>query len=309
MQTRRRHHDDDHDDDDDTDPSATRPERRGLAARPPEPQRQGEAVPLDVHPKLTAGALRLPGLRADVVHRHVRRAARRRHPYHHGDDIFGQLGQPLVAVADGTVFSVGWNKVGGNRLWILDEQGNQFYTPTSPRSRRLRRTARASRRAGRRLHGQHRRRRGDAGITSTSRSTRSRSSTSATTVRSTRRPTSTPGATSRISPSRSASAGPRACPAGRVAPEPGAILLGMTDISTADGLDPARSQRALTPLARSALMQTLVPTTPPRRATSAEAERRSSSRRRSTRPADSRRRSRRRCRRSSPSASGASRAR
>ena len=40
--------------------------------------------------------------------------------YHHGDDIFGQLGQPLVAVADGTVFSVGWNKVGGNRLWLLD---------------------------------------------------------------------------------------------------------------------------------------------------------------------------------------------
>ena len=47
--------------------------------------------------------------------------------YHHGDDIFGQLGQPLVACADGTVFSVGWNKIGGNRLWILDEQGNQFY--------------------------------------------------------------------------------------------------------------------------------------------------------------------------------------
>ena len=46
----------------------------------------------------------------------------------------------------------------------------------------------------------------------------------------------------------------------RVAPEPGAILLGMSDISTADGLDPASLRRALTPLKPSALMQTLVPT-------------------------------------------------
>jgi hypothetical protein len=35
----------------------------------------------------------------------------------------------------------------------------------------------------------------------------------------------------------------------------------MSDISTADGLDPASLQRALTPVAPSALMQTLVPTT------------------------------------------------
>jgi hypothetical protein len=35
----------------------------------------------------------------------------------------------------------------------------------------------------------------------------------------------------------------------------------MTDISTADGLDPASLRRALTPLQRSALMQTLVPAT------------------------------------------------
>jgi hypothetical protein len=37
------------------------------------------------------------------------------------------LGQPLLAVADGTVFSVGWNNIGGNRLWIRDAQGNEFY--------------------------------------------------------------------------------------------------------------------------------------------------------------------------------------
>jgi hypothetical protein len=51
-----------------------------------------------------------------------------------------------------------------------------------------------------------------------------------------------------------------AIPGGPAAPEPGAILLGMSDISTADGLDPASLQRALTPLKPSALMQTLVPT-------------------------------------------------
>src|SRR5207245_8445103 len=87
---------------------------------------QAKPQPLTVQPKLTAGRYVFPvygpssyidtfgAFRADVS-------------YHHGDDIFGQLGQPLVAVADGTVFSVGWNKVGGNRLWLLDGQGNQFY--------------------------------------------------------------------------------------------------------------------------------------------------------------------------------------
>jgi hypothetical protein len=34
----------------------------------------------------------------------------------------------------------------------------------------------------------------------------------------------------------------------------------MRDISTADGLDPASLERALSPLKRSDLMQTLVPT-------------------------------------------------
>ncbi len=47
--------------------------------------------------------------------------------WHHGDDIFAPLGAPILAVASGTVFSVGWNKVGGNRLWLRDGQGNLFY--------------------------------------------------------------------------------------------------------------------------------------------------------------------------------------
>ena len=47
--------------------------------------------------------------------------------WHHGLDIFGQLGTPLLAVADGTVFSVGWNDLGGYRVWLRDRDGNEFY--------------------------------------------------------------------------------------------------------------------------------------------------------------------------------------
>ena len=47
--------------------------------------------------------------------------------WHHGDDLFAPLGTPVVAVADGTIFAVGWNRVGGWRLWLVDHDGNDFY--------------------------------------------------------------------------------------------------------------------------------------------------------------------------------------
>jgi murein DD-endopeptidase MepM/ murein hydrolase activator NlpD len=47
--------------------------------------------------------------------------------WHHGEDIYAQLGTPLLAVADGTVFSVGWNDLGGYRVWLRDRDGNEFY--------------------------------------------------------------------------------------------------------------------------------------------------------------------------------------
>jgi murein DD-endopeptidase MepM/ murein hydrolase activator NlpD len=84
--------------------------------------------PPTVTPKLTAGGYVFPvygpssfvdtfgGPRSDVSG-----------GWHHGDDIFAPLGAPVLAVASGTVFSVGWNKVGGNRLWLRDGQGNLFY--------------------------------------------------------------------------------------------------------------------------------------------------------------------------------------
>jgi murein DD-endopeptidase MepM/ murein hydrolase activator NlpD len=47
--------------------------------------------------------------------------------WHHGDDIFAPLGAPVLAVADGVVFLVGPNPIGGNRLWLQDGAGNQYY--------------------------------------------------------------------------------------------------------------------------------------------------------------------------------------
>jgi hypothetical protein len=47
--------------------------------------------------------------------------------WHHGDDIFAPLGAPILAIAHGTVFSVGWNKVGGWRLWLRDDKGWEYY--------------------------------------------------------------------------------------------------------------------------------------------------------------------------------------
>jgi murein DD-endopeptidase MepM/ murein hydrolase activator NlpD len=84
--------------------------------------------PPGVTPKLTAGGYVFPvygnssfidtfgGFRGDVAG-----------GWHHGDDIFAALGAPVLAVANGTVFAVGWNRVGGWRFWLRDEQGNQFY--------------------------------------------------------------------------------------------------------------------------------------------------------------------------------------
>jgi murein DD-endopeptidase MepM/ murein hydrolase activator NlpD len=107
------------------------PARKGQA-RGPAPEAKPGVLPIvrppAVQPKLTAGGYVFPvygpssfsntfgAFRGDVSG-----------GWHHGDDIFAPLGAPLLAVASGTVFSVGWNEVGGNRLWLRDGQGNLFY--------------------------------------------------------------------------------------------------------------------------------------------------------------------------------------
>jgi hypothetical protein len=47
--------------------------------------------------------------------------------WHHGDDIFAPLGTPVVAVATGTINRVGWEHLGGWRLWVRDNAGDEFY--------------------------------------------------------------------------------------------------------------------------------------------------------------------------------------
>lgn len=47
--------------------------------------------------------------------------------YHEGIDLFADRGTPVVAVADGTLFRVGWNRMGGWRLWLRDQGGTEFY--------------------------------------------------------------------------------------------------------------------------------------------------------------------------------------
>lgn len=103
--------------------------------KPPEPTHKPSTlapslrrIPQGLQPKLTAGGYVFPvfptasfidtfgAFRGDVAGN-----------WHHGDDLFASLGAPILACADGTVFSVGWNDVGGNRLWLRDRQGNEFY--------------------------------------------------------------------------------------------------------------------------------------------------------------------------------------
>ena len=103
-----------------TTPDGTSKRGPGLSLNPP------RRTPSTVHPPLTAGGYVFPiygpssfidsfgAPRADVS-------------WHHGDDIFAPLGAPILAVADGTLFSVGWNNIGGLRIWLRDTAGNEFY--------------------------------------------------------------------------------------------------------------------------------------------------------------------------------------
>ena len=214
--------------------------------------------PLRVHPKLTAGHYVFP-VYGPSSYVDTFGAARADVSYHHGDDIFGQLGQPLLAVADGTIFSVGWNKIGGNRLWLLDKQGNQFYyAHLSAFSTAAVNGAEVK--AGQVV--------GFMGNTGDAEGTPPH-------LHFEIHPVSFLylGYDGAVDPTPYLDAWKHqqdlpfpiaggwapAIPGGRTPPEPGAILLGVNDISTADGLDPASLQRALTPVKPSALMQTLVP--------------------------------------------------
>jgi murein DD-endopeptidase MepM/ murein hydrolase activator NlpD len=94
------------------------PEVPSLVRRPPP----------DVTPRLTAGGYVFPVYGpSSFVDTFGAPRSTIASGWHHGQDIFAPLGAPILAVADGTVFSVGWNRVGGWRLWLRDREGNEFY--------------------------------------------------------------------------------------------------------------------------------------------------------------------------------------
>ena len=98
------------------------PPPAGVPATPPPVQ----SPPPGVRPHLTAGGYVFPvygpGSFSDDFG-----AARADTGWHHGNDIFAPLGAPVLAVTDGSLFLVGWNTIGGNRFWLRDLQGNEFY--------------------------------------------------------------------------------------------------------------------------------------------------------------------------------------
>jgi murein DD-endopeptidase MepM/ murein hydrolase activator NlpD len=79
-----------------------------------------------VHPHLTAGGYVFP-VYGPASFSDDFGAARADTGWHHGNDVFAPLGAPVLAVTDGTLFLVGWNTLGGNRFWLRDLQGNEFY--------------------------------------------------------------------------------------------------------------------------------------------------------------------------------------
>ncbi|MGE3137920.1 MAG: murein hydrolase activator EnvC [Thermoleophilia bacterium] len=47
--------------------------------------------------------------------------------YHEGIDLFAARGTPVVAVADGTLFRVGYSGISGYRFWLRDQAGTEFF--------------------------------------------------------------------------------------------------------------------------------------------------------------------------------------
>ncbi|HKP18508.1 MAG TPA: M23 family metallopeptidase [Gaiellaceae bacterium] len=218
--------------------------------QPKKPRRKGllpvHAPPPDVTPKLTAGGYVFPvygpsgygdsfaAPRGDVSG-----------GWHHGDDIFAPLGAPILAIAEGTVFSVGWNDIGGYRLWLRDRAGNEFYYAHLSAYTKLAVN-------GRHVHA------GDVlgfvGSTGDAEGTPFHLHFEVHPVSllflgydGAVNPTTYLNAWERLEDVRILAAVPFLGPAARPsnAPTPGAILLESSDISTANGLEPETLQRAM----------------------------------------------------------------
>jgi murein DD-endopeptidase MepM/ murein hydrolase activator NlpD len=200
-------------------------------------------------PELTAGPYDYPVFGATTYAREYG-AATSGLAWEHGVNIYGQLGQPLVAVADGTLYSVGWNHASGNRLWLRDRQGNEFsYAHLSAFSTLTSNGAHV--RVGQVI--------GFMGNTGYAGGKRTH-------VHFEVHPVSFLflGRDGAVDPTAYFASWHRVAslsfpvangwapkvPGTIKAPQPGAVLIGSTDISTASGLDPAAVRRALRPGAR-----------------------------------------------------------
>ena len=115
-------------------PSTQQPQ--STTPTPPEPANQGttipggpvQSIPADVNAQPTLRGFVFPVFgpvsfgdsfgapRADV-----------QGGWHHGEDIFAPLGAPILAVTSGTLYSIGWNRIGGYRLWLRSRAGDEFY--------------------------------------------------------------------------------------------------------------------------------------------------------------------------------------
>lgn len=83
-------------------------------------------APLQQTPPLRAGRHVFPFAQQSSV-ADTFGAARDGVSWHHGDDLFAERGTPVLAVSGGVLFSVGWQRLGGRRLWLRDRAGNEFY--------------------------------------------------------------------------------------------------------------------------------------------------------------------------------------
>jgi murein DD-endopeptidase MepM/ murein hydrolase activator NlpD len=233
-------------------PTPRKHKQKGGTAKAPPPEGNPGIPPIlrppVITPKLTAGGYVFPvygpssftdtfgAFRGDVSG-----------GWHHGDDIFAPLGAPILAVASGTVFSVGWNEIGGNRLWLRDGQGNLFYyahlsafSPLAVNGNRVN--------AGAVL--------GFVGNTGDAEGTPYHLHFEIHPVGllglgydGAVNPTSYLLAWKHLQDVSFAGGNAWAPKLAGTAPKPGAILIAANDISTADGLDPGSLQRAMAPVA------------------------------------------------------------
>ncbi len=88
--------------------SAPKRARSEGPVEPPHPKEPPISKIPNVHPQLTAGRYVFP-IYGPVSYGDTFGSPRADVSWHHGDDIFAPLGAPILAVADGTIFSVGWN--------------------------------------------------------------------------------------------------------------------------------------------------------------------------------------------------------